>query len=162
MSMNLKKNLCGAIIIILTVAVTALVLRFIVLGQTLPGSQADKRTAIIVTEAERTFMLGDMRAMLAGTQQILQASLNQDMPAVIAAAELLGMKKAHHAPSGLRGKLPIGFKKLALGSHHAFDQIALDGKDFGDSEHSLEQLNEILGRCVACHAAYRLETANSN
>ncbi|KHD09137.1 hypothetical protein PN36_12710 [Candidatus Thiomargarita nelsonii] len=154
--MKIKKLLCGTIIIILTVAVTALVLRFIVLGQTLPASQADKRTAIIVTEAERTFMLANMRAMLVGTQQILQASLNQDMPAVIAAAELLGMKKTHHTSSGLTGKLPLGFKKLALSTHRAFDQIALDGKDLGDKEHSLEQLNEILARCVACHAAYRL------
>lgn len=156
----MKKFFCATIIIVLTVAVTALALRFIVLGQTLQADEAavDKRTAIIVTEAERAFMLGEMRAMLVGTQQILQASLNQDMPAIVKAAELLGMKKTHHAPSGLMGKLPLGFKKLALSTHHAFDQIALDGKDLGDIEHSIEQLNEILGRCVACHAAYRLET----
>ncbi len=33
---------------------------------------------------------------------------------------------------------PLGFKKLALSTHHAFDQIALDGKDLGDIEQIVE------------------------
>ncbi|MEN8218813.1 MAG: hypothetical protein ABFS56_21055 [Pseudomonadota bacterium] len=156
----MKKFLCSAIIIVLLGAVTALVLRFIVFGQTQPASQtaADKRTVVIVTEAERAFILGEMRTKLAGIQQILQAGLNQDMPAIVAAAEPLGMKGANNAPRGLMSKLPLAFKKLGLSSHRAFDQIALDGKDLGDVEYSLGQLNDVLGNCVACHAAFRLQT----
>ena len=83
--MNLKNVLCSTIIIVLTVAVTALVLRFIVFGQTKAVNQSaiDQRITVIVTETERAFILSRMRNMLVGTQLILQASLNKDMPSIV-------------------------------------------------------------------------------
>jgi len=158
--MTLKNVLCSTTIIVLTVAVTALVLRFIVFGQTKIADQSaiDQRTTVIVTETERAFILSEMRAMLVGTQRLLQASLNKDMPSVVETAQSLGMKTMGEVPQGLMGKLPLAFKQLGLSVHHAFDQIALDAKDLGDNQHTLFQLQEMLQSCVACHASYKLPT----
>ncbi len=140
--MNLKNVLCRTIIIMLTVAVTALVLRFIVFGQTKAVNQSaiDQRITVIVTETERAFILSRMRNMLVGTQLILQASLNKDMPSIVETAQSLGMETIDDAHRKLMNKLPLAFKQLGLSVHRAFDKIALDAKDLGDNQHTLYQL----------------------
>lgn len=158
--MNIKKVLCRITIIVLTVAVTALVLRFIVFGKTVPtaADAVDKRTVILVTEEERGFILNEMRTFLSGTQGILQAVLNQDIEDVALVARSLGINIVHDIPKGLIGKLPLSFKKLGMGVHNDFDRLALDAEDLEDFDQILEQLNQILISCVECHYAYRLET----
>ena len=48
-------------------------------------------------------------------------------------------------------------KRLGLDPHQRFDQLAMDVEQMGDPAVGLEQLPELLGNCVACHAAYRFE-----
>jgi hypothetical protein len=58
----------------------------------------------------------------------------------------------------LMGKLPIGFKKMGLDTHAAFDQLALDAQEFGDRDQALSALHKLMNNCVASHAAYRIDT----
>jgi mono/diheme cytochrome c family protein len=58
----------------------------------------------------------------------------------------------------LRAKLPEAFRKLGLGTHQAFDDIA-SGAEAGVSRDALlKQLAATMQRCVACHAAYGLRS----
>ena len=41
-------------------------------------------------------------------------------------------------------KLPLEFKKLGMGTHKAFDQLALDAADLGDKGHTMQQLGELM------------------
>ena len=158
--MNLRNISCVITIVVLTIAVSVLVLRFIVFGQTKAAAQTaiDQRITVIVTETERHFILSEMRSMLIGTQQIMQASLSKNMSSIVEIAQSLGIKTMGDIPPGIMGKLPLAFKQLGLGVHRTFDQIALDAKDLADEQHTLNQLQKMLQSCTACHASYKLST----
>jgi hypothetical protein len=34
--------------------------------------------------------------------------------------------------------------------------IALDAESLGETEHTLGQLDTLMGHCIACHSAYRV------
>ncbi len=46
-------------------------------------------------------------------------------------------------------KLPLEFKTLAFGVHRGFDSIAMDAESIGMPKHTLDQLSEVLQKCVA-------------
>jgi cytochrome c556 len=56
-------------------------------------------------------------------------------------------------------KLPLDFKQLGMGTHKAFDQLAIDAKDLGDKQQTIEQLGQLMNNCVACHKLYRIDLA---
>ncbi len=52
--------------------------------------------------------------------------------------------------------MPLEFRKLGFSMHQDFDQLALDAESMGDIRHSMTQLGNVMQKCVACHAAYRI------
>ncbi len=97
--------------------------------------------------------------MLAQTQAILGAALKDDRPRLVQAARALGLHGEAHMPPELAPRLPAAFKQLAQQTHRAFDEIA-EAADRGASRDAiLTRLAENLGRCVACHASYRVAPA---
>lgn len=152
------KRLCLPLLILLTLAVAALVYTFVVKGQTTAGSEHDPRTALVLEESERALVLKEMRAFLAALQQITLATTKNDMGAVAAAARKVGRAAQGEVPVSLMKKLPVGFKKLGLATHQAFDQLALDAESLGDREQVLEAMGTLMGNCVGCHAAYQITT----
>ncbi len=116
----------------------------------------DGRQALLLEESERDLVLKEMRDFLAAAQAILAASNRGDMAAVAEAASRVGMGTARDVPVALMAKLPLEFKKLGFDTHGKFDALALDARQLGDSQHAREQLAELMGNCVACHAAYRI------
>lgn len=150
----MKKILCLTALIVMFGITLGIVLKFVVLGDTIEIE--DSRITINMTASERAFVLDEMRTFLVGVQGITQASLEGDMEKVVAIAKPLGTAVAAHAPKGLMGKLPIKFKKLGFGIHTDFDQLALDAHDLADSKHTLTQLATAMNKCVACHAAYQI------
>ena len=153
----MKQWTCYGLIGLLSAALAIVIFRFVVLGKTVETE--DERTAVLLKESERDFVLAEMRDMLDGVQRITVAIAAEDMDRVAAAADDLGMHVAGHAPPGLIGKLPLSFKSLGFGVHRDFDQLAMDARSLGDPGHALKQLGKTLNRCVACHAAYRIDTA---
>lgn len=129
--------------------------KILVQGETGPGS--DGRTAILLAPGERDLVLTEMRAFLQAVQAISQALGDGDPAAAAGAARAVGVAAADEVPLSLMAKLPIGFKQLGLATHRAFDQLALDAEDIADPEHTQAQLSALLGNCVGCHAAFRID-----
>ncbi|MDE1948280.1 MAG: hypothetical protein KGI35_06675 [Burkholderiales bacterium] len=131
--------------------------KFIVAGSVQMGP--DGRSSILLEPAEREFVLKQMRGLVASLQSITEALARDDMKAVAKSARAMGMADAGDAPAALVGKLPLAFKTQGFGMHRDFDRIAADAESQGGRQHALAQLAAVLNRCVACHAAYRIEAA---
>ena len=116
----------------------------------------DKRQALQLSEFQRGFVLEEMRALLSGTQNILVALSANDMDAVAKYARPLGMAMQRNAGGHLHGALPMGFMQLGMSTHQDFDLIATDAESIRDPGHTLQQLSQAMGKCVACHATYQL------
>lgn len=149
----MKKGMLALMLLSLGANV-GLVYKFILSGST--AEIADQRTAILLDEAERELVLGEMRQFLSATQQIATGISTEDMALVAKSARSVGRAAAQGVPGTLMGKLPVEFKQLGFATHGGFDQLALDAEQLGDPAHALEQLGGLLNNCVACHAAYQI------
>ncbi len=147
---------CWTLTLILLLAVGAMTYEFIFSGKTAPSS--DGRQALLLEPAERNLVLGEMRAFLSSVQRITAAVGQADMKEIAKAARHVGAAAQQAVPGSLVGKLPLEFKKLGFDTHRKFDQLAMDADDLGDPGHSLEQLSQLMQNCVACHAAYRIDS----
>ena len=143
-----------AIIAALLGVIAAMGYTFLVTGKTVPAE--DKRTAIVLEPAERSLVLAEMRGFLIAVQVITEAVTRNDAKAIAAAARPMGMAAAGGVPATLAAKLPLEFKQLGHGVHEDFDRLALDVDALGDVQHAHAQLSEMLKKCVACHALYRI------
>ncbi len=123
-----------------------------------PAELADKRTVITLSATDRAHVLAEMRAFLAGLQRMTQALAKGDFKSVAATAKSLGAAMTHEVPESLKRQLPPEFRNLGFSVHADFDRIALDADTLGDTQHTLAQLGETLGRCVACHQAYQIQS----
>ena len=160
MKENVRHRIQLAIIAVLLLVIAAMAYKFIVAGSV--EKAEDGRLAIVLEPAERIFVLGEMRGFVAGLQQMTAALARDNMKATAAAARLMGMAAAHSAPARMVGKLPLEFKTLGFSVHREFDTIALDAESLGDSRHTLTQLADTLGKCVACHSTYQIKMTSGN
>jgi hypothetical protein len=131
--------------------------------QAAPASKADARTPVVLDDAERNFVLAEMRNFVEVMRVITAAIAENDMKRVASAARSVGM-----APQRAESKVPGSllsrvakkaqpeFMKLGFATHSAFDEMAIHAEQFGDRDHLVRQLSGIMGQCVACHATYRL------
>ncbi|MCX7184447.1 MAG: hypothetical protein NTW90_04285 [Nitrosospira sp.] len=123
---------------------------------TVTANDIDERRVLPVTEMQRNHILTEMRALLAGTQNILSALARDDMAAVARHARPLGTGMAHKGEDHMQAALPQEFMRLGMSVHKDFDQIAADAESLKNPKHTLKQLSESMNKCVACHAAYQL------
>jgi len=149
-------RLCWTLTTLLAIALVGTLWLFLVRGAVAPAS--DGRTAILLEPAERDLVLAEMRAFLQATQAVLVSATNGDLAGAAAAARGVGAAAQHEVPASLIGKLPLGFKQLGFDTHDRFDRIALDADGLGDPAQTLTALGEVLSNCVACHAAFRIDT----
>jgi hypothetical protein len=120
---------------------------------------ADTRTAVVVTAAERDWVLAEMREMVGAVRDMMAAAAANDMDRFAAAAESVGMERHDPPPRGLPGKLPAAFRQLGGGLHREFDQIARDVRAIRERDMALARVAENMSRCIACHQAWRVEVA---
>lgn len=123
------------------------------------ATAADTRQAIVLAPAERALILTEMRHFLGAVQVISEALAQDDFERAAAAAGKMGIAAAQEVPAGVAARLPVEFRQLGRSTHLAFDQLALDAGEVGDTQHSLQQLGKLLSNCNACHALFRLESA---
>lgn len=116
----------------------------------------DKRQVLIITESQRLHVIEEMGALLSGTQNILAALSKNDMTAVNQYARSLGMSMTIKTEDHLKGVLPKEFMQLGISVHQDFDKMAADALAIKDPQHTLQQLSESMGKCVACHATYQI------
>jgi len=149
------KKICWLLTLIFGISTAGLIYQFIIKGSTVQTQ--DHRTAILLSEGERNLVLEEMRHFLETVQAITAAAVENDMTRVANAARKAGMAAQQGIPSGLMGKLPIGFKTLGFDTHRRFDQLALDAEQFGDANQVLSSLSQLMNNCTGCHAGFRLE-----
>ncbi|PCI39117.1 MAG: hypothetical protein COB46_09610 [Rhodospirillaceae bacterium] len=145
------KNFAILAIVLWVASAAFLGFKFIT-GETIKAE--DGREAIVLTSAERVFILDEMRNMLEAVQEIISAVNEDDMDAVRKIAHDAGMAEARKVPVATMLKLPLGFKQLGGATHKGFDEIGL-AADMG-GELVMERLEENLGNCVGCHKIFQL------
>lgn len=151
----LMKTICCGAVLLLALVLAGLGYKLIFAGAAVPAP--DGRGAIELSPGERDLVLTEMRAFLGAVQGVVQAVSAGDPAGAAAAARAVGSAAAAEVPISLMAKLPIGFKQLGLATHRGFDQLALDADQLGDLAHTQAQLAALLGNCVGCHAAYRID-----
>jgi hypothetical protein len=154
--MNRIHAIYAAIIAVLVFALAALTYQFLIAGKTTTVA-GDARIAIVLEPAERGLILAEMRGFLGAIQVMTEALARADLKPAAAAARAMGMQATHDVPATLAAKLPLEFKQLGFSVHQDFDRLAVDAEAFGDGPLALQQLGQILAKCVACHGAYQLK-----
>lgn len=149
-------KLCWAISLVLLLSVSVMAYKFIFSGSVAPSS--DGRQALQLEPAERDLVLAEMRAFLESVQVIAASVGKKDMSQIAKAARQVGAAAQQAVPGSLVGKLPLSFKQLGFDTHKQFDTLAMDADELQDPEHSLQQLSVLMQNCVACHAAYRIDS----
>lgn len=122
----------------------------------------DKCQILTITESQRVHVIEEMGTLLSGTQNILAALSKGDMVAVTQYASSLGVGMTHKAEDHLKGVLPKEFMALGISVHEDFDKIAANAQSIKDPKHTLLQLSESMGKCVACHATYQIRTVKTS
>lgn len=150
------KTWCCVLAAVLAAVIIVLAYRFVVTGQT--GTPLGGRETIVLNVAERELVLAEMRDFLQATQQITAALADEQPEAAARAAHRVGAQARAAVPASLVAKLPLGFKQLGFDTHQRFDRLALDAEELGDRAIVLRQLGALMNNCIACHAAYRLDT----
>jgi hypothetical protein len=127
------------------------------------ANDVEARLPVALSDAERTFIRGEMRGFLGYVQEILDASAAGDAARVAATARRAGMNgpEQDHIPKTLAVKLPLDFKKLGLATHRAFDKIAAEAEQRGNADSVPKQLGELMKNCVACHGTWRIVAEDS-
>jgi hypothetical protein len=101
-----------------------------------------------------------MRGLLSATQSVLDGVNKGDMQQVAKAARTAGMAGAADVNPALMAKLPLDFKSLGMSVHHAMDDIAIAAETGQPAPEILKMASDNLSKCVACHSAWQLKTAN--
>lgn len=156
----LKKQAWPLTAALLAISLLGVLVLFGIIGRTTQELSRDGRIQIVLSSTERDLVLAEMRQLLAASQAVLIAALDEDMTRVAETARQVGMADVRAMPIEIRapllGKLPIGFKQMGFSVHEGMDAIARDAEALGDRDHALRQLGNLMGQCVACHAAYTI------
>ena len=149
---------CFGIIALLLLVITGGIYKFVFQGSV--SDNADGRKAIHLNSGEKDLVLAEMRSFLTSVQQITKGISENNMELVAEYARKSGKAAQGEVPGILMGKLPLQFKQSGFDTHTKFDQLAMDAEDLGDSSHALSQLSTLMQNCIACHAAYRINTSS--
>lgn len=154
----MKSNKLAIAALLLWVITIAVFAWFFIRGNTTAGT--DGRTAIVLQPAERDFVMKEMRGLLAATQEIMDAGNQNDALRIVKAARGAGMAGAADVNPALMVKLPVEFKKLAMGMHGDMDEIAKAGESGKLVPELLKMTSSALTKCVACHEAWQIKAGN--
>lgn len=120
---------------------------------------SDDRQPLTVPPGARVMVLAEMRHMLEAVDGTLDGLVTGRMDAIARAAEKGGTAYAVDLDPAIADELPQQFKQLGMRTHRAFDDLAERASSGADQQEILTRLSELTGNCVACHAAYRLESS---
>jgi len=124
------------------------------------GVEADPREPVILSVAEKAWVLQSMRAHLAALQQITAGVGGGDLEGARRAAASMALSVALSdpaRPSSLRARLPAAWIALVSTMHREFEGVGEGIQAHEDASHILARLGRVTSQCVACHASYRIE-----
>lgn len=125
-----------------------------------PCMAQDTREPAVRTEAERAFILGQMRLFLQSTQAITVALSRNDLKTVEDEAAARGRKgtPASAIPPGMKAKETPAWTAMMGGARAGFDEIARAAREGAPVSGLIGMLGDTMSNCVACHQNYRLAT----
>jgi cytochrome c556 len=121
----------------------------------------DTRERIFRTEAEKAFVLDQMRLLLNSITEIEEGLGTSDMDLVAREAAARG-RKANMTlarPPSLAAKESEAWKSMFLAVRNGFDAVADQAKDHAPAATINKTLADTMRNCVACHQTYRIEVA---
>ena len=124
-----------------------------------PCLAQDAREPAVRTEAERAFILGQMRLFLQSTQAITVALSKNDLKTVEDEAAARGRKgtPASAIPPGMKAKETPAWTAMMSGARAGFDDLAKAAHEGAPPSELIGMLGNTMSNCVACHQNYRLE-----
>ncbi len=123
-----------------------------------PSLAQDSREPAVRTDAERDFILGQMRLFLGSTQAIATALATDDVKTVAAEATARGRKGTplSEIPPGMKAKETPAWTAMMGGARAGFDEMAGAAQAGAPPTKLIGMLGETMRNCVACHQTYRL------
>jgi cytochrome c556 len=121
--------------------------------------RADTREAVPRTEAERNFVLEQMRLFLTSIEGIEEGLGSGDMDQVAREAAARG-RKANATlarPASLATKESDAWKSMIGSVRSGFDQIADEAAARAPAAKINKTLADTMTNCVACHQTYRIK-----
>jgi cytochrome c556 len=125
-------------------------------AQVAPQAKGDPREAVALSPAETETMLAGMRTYLETIQGIVAAMAENQVARVPEIAARSGAKLLQVAEPATGLKLPLGFTSMSFDTHDKFDKLADKARKGASRSEVLNDLRDIMGNCISCHAAYRL------
>jgi cytochrome c556 len=119
---------------------------------------ADVREPVQRTEAEKAFVLDQMRLLLTAIAEIEEGLGSGDMDQVAHAAAPRG-RKANVTlvrPATLASKESEAWKMMFVSTRNGFDQIAEQATSHASAATINKTIADTMRNCVACHQAYRI------
>lgn len=121
-----------------------------------PQAKGDPREAVALSPAEAEVLLAGMRTYLETIQGIVAAMAENDVRRVADIAPKSGAKLLNNVNPVTGLKLPIGFASMSFDTHDKFDKLAEKASRGSSRAEILNDLRDIMGNCISCHASYRL------
>lgn len=131
-------------------------------GEDAGTADGDVRQPVVVPAPARESVLAEMRQMLEALNGVLEASAPFDRAAVREAALSGGTRIAVDMDPAMARRLPDAFVRLGSSTHEDFDALAEAVGEGAPRDSVLSRLADLTGKCVSCHAAYRLETPDTD
>jgi hypothetical protein len=146
-----------------TLLVGALVAFIVAILMIAPGNETgtapDGREVILLKPHQRDLVLTEMRTFVESLRDINQALGNDDTELFQEASLKVGLKAQKGVPLDMMKALPLPFKKLGMSTHKQFDELAESAEQGADTRQLLTGLSQLMNNCVACHAAYQLQSS---
>ena len=123
-----------------------------------PCMAQDTREPAVRTEAERAFILGQMRLFLQSTQAIMVALGKNDLKTVEVEAAARGRKgtPASAIPPSMKAKETPAWTAMMGGARAGFDDISTAAHEGAPPSELIGMLGSTMSNCVGCHQSYRL------
>ena len=118
----------------------------------------DGRQAIRLEPHQRDLVLAEMRTFVDSLRDITKALGTNDSALFQKAALKVGLEAQVGVPLDMMKALPLPFKKLGMETHKKFDELAAHAREGASNEQLLLELSQLMNNCVACHAAYQLQS----
>ena len=123
--------------------------------------EPDGRISIEISLEEKELFFKEMRGFLTETKNLSNGILEKDVDKIITAGTV-GRGIIDRVPASLMRKLPLAFKKVGFSTQNQFKEIARMAEKGADFDELLNEYNNLLKKCVACHIKYKMNVSNNN
>lgn len=145
-----------------TLLVSAVIAVIVAVVMIAPGNKTslgtDGREVILLKPEQRDLVLMEMRTFVVSLRDINQALATDDSELFQRAALKVGLAAQQGVPLDMMKALPMPFKKLGMGTHKKFDELATSAEQGASDKELLGELSQLMNNCIACHATYQLQS----